>query len=376
MPSSSLVLSVGALTLSTLLAPVSATLYGIKDSYAGSTFFNGFTFISDPDPTHGYVKYLDQADATNAGLVKTVGAAAYMGVDFTNKYSASAVGRPSVRIESKNTYNHGLFIADIAHMPGSACGSWPAFWSLGDGTWPAHGEIDIIEGVSKNTKNLMVLHTADGCSVSSSGMTGTLNSPVCDVSVSTSGCSVTPTQANTYGTDFNTAKGGVYAMEWTSTAIKMWFFPRTAIPKSITTGNPDTTTFGTPTAAFAGSCDIDTHFKNHRFIFDTTFCGDWAGNTYGSSGCPQSSSDPITACVNYVGQNPLAFTESYWLINYFKAYTAKPAVSSTKSSTTSSKTSTKVSTSTKLSTTTKASSTVKTSSSVRTSSTSVRQVRP
>jgi hypothetical protein len=126
----------------------------------------------------------------------------------------------------------------------------------------------------------MVLHTADGCSVAGSGQSGTLSSDICDVSYSTSGCGVTPNVSATYGTAFNNANGGVFAVEWTSAAIKMWFFQRGSIPPSISLGLPDTSEFKTPQANFAGSCDIDTHFYNHTFIFDTTFCGDWAGNAY------------------------------------------------------------------------------------------------
>lgn len=49
-----------------------------------------------------------------------------LGVDSTNEYSLSDRGRPSIRIESKATYDHGLFIADFLHMPPSHCGLWPA----------------------------------------------------------------------------------------------------------------------------------------------------------------------------------------------------------------------------------------------------------
>lgn len=48
-----------------------------------------------------------------------------LGVDSTNYYGMGE-GRPSIRIESKESYNHGLFIADFAHMPPSDCGLWPA----------------------------------------------------------------------------------------------------------------------------------------------------------------------------------------------------------------------------------------------------------
>lgn len=43
----------------------------------------------------------------------------YIGVDFKNK--ASGRGRNSIRIESINAYNLGLFVLDLAHMPGSIC---------------------------------------------------------------------------------------------------------------------------------------------------------------------------------------------------------------------------------------------------------------
>jgi len=38
----------------------------------------------------------------------------------------AAVGRNSVRLVSKKSWTHGLFIADIAHMPGGVCGTWPS----------------------------------------------------------------------------------------------------------------------------------------------------------------------------------------------------------------------------------------------------------
>jgi hypothetical protein len=73
------------------------------------------------DPTHGYVNYVDLATAEAAGLWSTNSNSVYMGVDYTS--IGSGRGRSSVRIMSKNTYNHGLFILDLAHMP-EGCGTW------------------------------------------------------------------------------------------------------------------------------------------------------------------------------------------------------------------------------------------------------------
>jgi hypothetical protein len=49
-----------------------------------------------------------------------------MGVDHTKV--ASGAGRASVRLTSKKSYNHGLVMLDLAHMPGGTCGTWPALY--------------------------------------------------------------------------------------------------------------------------------------------------------------------------------------------------------------------------------------------------------
>ncbi|XHG03803.1 hypothetical protein AWENTII_007091 [Aspergillus wentii] len=112
-------------------------------------------------------------------------------------------------------------------------------------------------------------------------------------------------------------------MEWTSEFIKIWFFPRKSIPESITKGNPDPSTFGTPMGNMQGGCDVEKRFTAQKFILDTTFCGDWAGGVFGESGCPMSdSSSPIKSCVNYVAENPAVYKEAYWEINSIKVYQA------------------------------------------------------
>ncbi|KAL1306214.1 hypothetical protein AAFC00_004310 [Neodothiora populina] len=343
MPSSSLVLGVGIAALSAF-APRSFAqtyTYTLQDTYSGSSFYDQFNFISDSDPTHGFVQYLDQSTAASTGLISVVDGVARWGTDSTNIYSNTSTGRPSIRLEGKTNYNHGLFIADIKHMPGSICGAWPAFWTLGDATWPSHGELDIIEGVNKGTNNQISAHTGDNCSMAFTGQSGWTYTTDCALSTGgATGCGVGASQSNTYGDGFNSIGGGVYAMQWTSAFIKVWFFPRGSIPASITAGTPDYTTFGTPTANFDGAgCDIDGHFANHRIIFDLTFCGDWAGSVYSSSGCPLAS-DGSNGCVNYVGNNPSAFTGAYWEVDSIKVYSesvsASPSSSSVSSSASSS----------------------------------------
>lgn len=128
--------------------------YTLKAKYDSTNFFSQFSFFTGGDPTHGYVNYLSQSAAQSAGLINTNGGQVYMGVDYATLNPSN--GRGSVRLSSNTAYTHGVFIADIAHMPAAICGTWPAFWLVGP-NWPANGEIDIIEGVSQQTTDSITL---------------------------------------------------------------------------------------------------------------------------------------------------------------------------------------------------------------------------
>ncbi|PTU19718.1 hypothetical protein P175DRAFT_0534175 [Aspergillus ochraceoroseus IBT 24754] len=295
--------------------------YMIHDDYGDSaSFFDRFTFWTEPDPSHGYVQYVDQATAEGKGFISMSDGVAYLGVDYTSVVVSG--GRQSVRLTSRSQYNHGLYILDLSHMPGSVCGSWPAFWMVGP-NWPQGGEIDIIEGVSQSTNNAMTLHTSDGCSIAGNGFTGTIQSTNCFVGAGgqgyNTGCGIQLTSNASYGDGLNNADGGVYGMEWTSGGFKSWFFTRGNIPLDILSDTPDPLSWGTPDAAFAGDCNFDTHFNNMQIVFDTTFCGDWAGHpdVWASSGTCQTLAP---TCEEYVANNPTDFQEAYWEINALKIY--------------------------------------------------------
>jgi hypothetical protein len=140
---------------------------------------------------------------------------------------------------------------------------------------------------------------------------GTLTNTNCDSSVdSNSGCNIeSPLSSNTYGTVFNTAGGGVYATEWTSSAITIWFFPPNNIPANILNGNPDPSIWPEPQGVFEGgsNCDIDSHFQEHQIIFDTTFCGDYGDATWGSD---RHCRRLAATCEDYVAEHPSAFTNA------------------------------------------------------------------
>lgn len=298
--------------------------YALTDSYAQGTFFGNFTAFTDKDPTAGYVKFHDYGTAIATSLIGSVvnnGNSSYIGVDSTSKNPA---GRGSIRIASNKTFNKGLFMADISHMP-VGCGTWPAFWLLGGGTWPAGGEIDIIEGVNAASANQMTLHTNAGCSVWNAGSLARPNTTNCDSNApgqkKNAGCAYMSADTTSYGTGFNTAGGGIYATEWTDQAISIWFFPRAKIPTDITSGSPDPSKWVTPMSHFGGGpghCDITSHFQNMQIIFDTTFCGDWAGDkdVWAQSSCGSKAA----TCEAYVQNNPSVFKDAYWLVNSVNVY--------------------------------------------------------
>lgn len=154
---------------------------------------------------------------------------------------------------------------------------------MGD-SWPSHGEVDIIEGVNRQSMNQMTLHTLPGCTRDdnakpapgqSKAFTGTPLQVTCDVTVnSNSGCGIMSTQANSFGSGFNNNGGGVYATIWDTMGFRIYYFPRNSIPKDILNMDPTPGTWPTPDAFWdSTTCPVDHYFGNLALVFDTTLCG-------------------------------------------------------------------------------------------------------
>ncbi|KAF1985064.1 glycoside hydrolase family 16 protein [Aulographum hederae CBS 113979] len=295
----------------------SSMRYANPDTYDASNFMDKFNVQDIPDPTHGFVTYVSKDQAQNEGLYRIDNGQIYMGVDSSSTLDPNGAGRKSVRLSSTASYNHGLIIGDFAHVPGSVCGSWPAFWMVGP-NWPGNGEIDIIEGVSLGTQNQATLHTNEGCVMSYGEQLGSaVGNADCGAGGASLGCGVLDSNGGSFGSPINDAGGAIYATEWTSNSIKVWWWPRSSAPGDIGSGNPDPSGWGTPTANFQG-CAFDNYIRDLNIIFDTTFCGDWAGQVWGSSSC----SSQAATCNDFVAKNPGAFGDSYWLINSVKVFSA------------------------------------------------------
>ena len=188
----------------------------------------------------------------------------------------------------------------------------------------------------------------------------------CDTSFNyNQGCGTQVRHPGSYGRDFNSGRGGFYALARSKEyGIKVWFWPRGAllvplgVRHDLGVVNPDF--WGQPTTYFptGDNCGYEEHFDAHMFIFDLTFCvrsflhwasrgdylfrdtqGDWAGSptVWPQSGCsPMSCNDceshfrpragPYADgdALPVVDQNPGAFVDAYWEVNSLRVYT--PAV--------------------------------------------------
>ncbi|KAL5906663.1 hypothetical protein ACKVV1_011065 [Pyricularia oryzae] len=307
-----------------------------KDNFFDQFFFRDRAYylklINANEPTNGFVEYVSKAEATSSGLAEVRGDQVYIGVDSKDRVSTNGgIGRKAVRLESKQTFDTGLLVADIQHMPDSACGTWPAFWTFNFEEDP-YSEIDILEGNGTPTQNAntVSLHTCGSCSFPS--LEGSDLRQDCDLHAGANcdggnnpgGCGVDGAKGS-YGTSMNDNEGGVYATLLDDSGVRIWFFPRSKIPEDLASGtpNPTVSAWGAPQANMESgkSCNVQKKFSNQTIVINTTFCGDiidnWDQQTAGS---PQCRSAPGGTCESYVGSNPEAYKEAYWLFNSIKLY--------------------------------------------------------
>ncbi|KZT30404.1 glycoside hydrolase family 16 protein [Neolentinus lepideus HHB14362 ss-1] len=317
----------------------SSFLWVIQDTYEGQSFFDRFGFYSDSDPTHGTVTYVNASTAFSSGLAYVTNDNKVImkgdnstwlpeGTDRSRSVPAvHIVGSNvfilincSVRVSSYAQYNTGLFILDVDRAPWG-CGVWPAFWTVGSGQWPYTGEIDIVEGVHDNQHNQVTWHTGENCTLTpTANFTGTIvqtngqdNLNCYGNTNDNAGCGITEWSRASYGPTFDAQGGGVFAMKWDDEGIAVWSFYRAAVPADVVDGQPNPSGWPEPDAALdPAGCDPIANFVNHSIVFDITFCGDWAGNSYTTSGCPGTCAERL--------MDPSNFVNASWIINTLKVY--------------------------------------------------------
>lgn len=174
----------------------------------------------------------------------------------------------------------------------------------------------------------MSIHVKNTCLINTSAhMSG---SPErfynCAHDASNGGCAVNDRRDNSFGHNFNSNGGGVYAMEWTSSKVSVWFWPRgtyTASEFHPFHPHPRPGEWGAPAVVYEGrnggqGCDIKDAFRKQRIVINTTFCGAWAKGTWESSGCKQSTG--FESCEEYVKYRPGDMGSAYWTIQGLRVY--------------------------------------------------------
>lgn len=291
--------------------------YNLVDEYSGPTFFNQFNYFTEEDPTKGFVIYVNETTATRLNLTHATESSAILRVDAQTRNAKH--GRNSVRIESKKTYDEGLFIFDIIHTP-FGCGTWPALWLTDGYNWPKNGEIDVLETTNEGSHgNEVTLHTTKGCSMKDvkRKQTGQILSKKCDdTNDGNAGCGVLG-NTSTYGEAMNNNGGGMYALEVRQEGIRTWYFSRDSVPNDTSLVDPNTSLWGTALADFPSTeCNIGAHFKNQSIIANIDLCGELAAQTqyYDTMyHCPAT-------CTEFVAKSPASFVDAYWEFKSFRVY--------------------------------------------------------
>ncbi|KAG8214674.1 glycoside hydrolase family 16 protein [Butyriboletus roseoflavus] len=295
--------------------------YSKSVDISGAGFYDEFQFYDGADPTHGRVTYVDQQVAQEYNLTYVTDDTFVLRADHTTYLKPSDPGRKSVRIVSNRQFSTFVAIFDIRHIP-EGCGTWPAVWTVGD-NWPNEGEIDILEGVNNMTPNIASLHTGSNCHMSSSrDMTGRSIGTNCAANeTGNDGCGVQFPDTASFGPLFNDNEGGWYALERSSSVIRIWFWSRNdgSVPDQVefssSQDDVEPESWGVPTAVWSNEkCDFPEHFGPHNIIINLTFCGDWAGAVYPKSGCPDT-------CENFVNRNPGSFSDAYFDFSAIRVYT-------------------------------------------------------
>ncbi|KAJ3474865.1 hypothetical protein NLG97_g9660 [Lecanicillium saksenae] len=296
--------------------------YSLQDTYSGEKFFDQFNYWTTFDPAQGWIHYANPGDAKAFNLTYATKDSAVLRVDDVSGPGSerdASTGRLSVRVESKKTYDKGLFIFDVKHTP-YGCATWPALWLVDSANWPQHGEIDVLESINEGDDgNMMTLHTSSDCTMSGKRkMTGKALQDSCDSKVNhNAGCGVEGGKGS-FGKAFNDKQGGVMAVEWRDDGIRMWQFARDGIPADISGKKPTPDAWGTAAADFPNThCSIGSKFSNNSIVANIDLCGELVEASWKKSGCGGGKT-----CKQFVSDNPKEFSNAFWEFGAFEVYQA------------------------------------------------------
>ena len=132
------------------------------------------------------------------------------------------------------------------------------------------GELDIIEGVHHQRLNKIAFHSGSTCYLDPAEQAGRVIFQNCNSfeprQPENSGCQVEDSSLGFRGPSFGQHGGGVYAVDWTTEAVRVWSFSRDQIPPDITSGNPQPESWGKPVFMLKGICVTADNFRDQRLV--------------------------------------------------------------------------------------------------------------
>ncbi|KAF1949778.1 hypothetical protein CC80DRAFT_428416 [Byssothecium circinans] len=303
--------------------------YNLDRLYDSSDFFDKFNFIDVS--CQRFLRNFDLSKLTtpkptaqSSYLARYINNKVFLGVDNTTVSTTKK--RNSIRLESKNTFDNGLLVADFDHLPAKGCGMWPAFWVLND-HGEGYSEIDIVEGANLDAANEISLFTShQPCALKDNHRgTGRVSSTDCvqsegEMNGEAPQGRVTHAPENTFGETFNTKDGGVWALQLENDGIKAWHLAREDVPADLRTVTPDPRKWGRPAMDFGpGTCDIAKAWRKLTIVLNITFCGDWAAEESSCATCKKWTG--VANCEAFVSAHPEAFDYVYFFVNSVKLFT-------------------------------------------------------
>lgn len=104
-------------------------------------------------------------------------------------------------------------------------------------------------------------------------------------------------------------------MNWNSSGVYIWFFPRLSIPSDVAGDSPDPDGWGLPVAAYpSSSCDFSTFFTPQTLILEIDICGNFALNVFA-----QTCATVASSCLDLV-QEASNYNDAYWEMKYIRVF--------------------------------------------------------
>ncbi|KAJ7685943.1 glycoside hydrolase family 16 protein [Mycena rosella] len=312
-------IAVKASLIKTHTTGASSDGWALSNQLEGQAFLDFFEYELSTNDNGGIAQYVNGA---TSGLAYTSGSQVVLAVDDT----PSASPRKAVRMHSKTTFNakdNNLLIFDVAHIP-AVCGTWPAIWLTGT-DWPSDGEIDVVESVNLYTRDTYSLHTGPGCTVPASAVSAMPNVQLveagatnCDATLDGGACGFSDVSTSSFGPGFNSAGGGVFALEFATDGIKTWFWKAGSVPTDITNLSPTPSTWAASAARLlipTSSCSPETYFNDLLLVVNTNLAGSWtqgvwASNNVGGQAQSCQTQTGVSTAAGYVTAHGSAFGAS------------------------------------------------------------------